>query len=776
MLLFRLLYLMISLLMAFLLPLPAHAASQPMTEGWEYRWGDSPLTETGAPAWVLENNGAGEWRAISFPSNPPGREGREHVWFRVTLPEGEWQEPVLYIFSVDLIVQVYLDGQQIYQYGQFDELGRGHFQGWPWHEIALPEGFEGKRLYFRVFSDYTDIGLWGEVSIMNRPDLILFVLDNSLEALIVAGFSALIGLLSLIFATLQTEKKSFGSIALFAFSSAVMLVAESQASQLLWNAPLAWDYLGAGSYYLLPVAMALLLEQWFVDQRPWVINLVWKLHLLYFAAALGFAAAGVVNLSSTFPPFDVLFLVSLMTIGFMVTRRFRDLILEQRVILLTYGIFCALLVVDMAVAHGVLPWGRVPISWGTLLFGLSVVVISLTHYARNQQALQALNLSLENQVAERTRKAEALVRREQARVRLLTFENEKNRVLNDIIAGLQDCMSLSQALNYLGRVMPDLCSPLRGAIYQRIDEGKAYERMNYWGYGGSMPSLALILDTTDGVPAATPMPSRYRTLPDDEPAFPSDHDQELDTQRQTLEGAVVFHIDVHSASEGVLTFALLVVEIPDNFSSGGTDYGAARLFHALDQGLQRVGITLSSISLHEELQKYSYEDALTGLKNRRYFNQLLEHETAVAERSRTSLALLVVDIDHFKRFNDNHGHEAGDSALRIVARVLQQQFRDSDVVCRFGGEEFVVIMPGASLAGAREKAENLCRVMRSRPIMHEGEELGFITLSVGVAAWPECTREPDALLGLADRALYRAKDSGRDRIEGSPVDQPADLG
>lgn len=756
--------LIVPLLLAFCLSGQVLAASQPVTEGWEYRWGDSPFTPAGVPEWVRDET-PGQWHQIGFPSNPPGRAGRENVWFRVTLPPGDWQEPVLYIFSVDLIVQVYLDGERIYQHGTFDEVGRGRFEGWPWHEVPLPEGFEGKELYFRVFSNYTDIGLWGEVSVMDRPDLVLYILGNSMEALIIAGFSALIGLLALFFAILQAEKKSFASIALFAFSSGLMLVAESQASLLVWNAPLAWDYLAAGSYYLLPVAMALLLEQWFADQRPWLINLVWKVHFIYLAGALGLSAVGAINLSSTFPPFDLLFLVSLVTISVVVIKRFRDLAIERQIILLTYGIFCVLLILDMAVAHGFLPWGRVPVSWGALAFSLSVVIISLVHYARNQHALHTLNVSLEKQVTERTRKAESLVHREQARVRLLTFENEKNRVLNDIIAGLQDCLSLDQAFNYLSRVMPDLCSPLRGALYQRVDDGRAYERLNYWGYAREIPDFALILDTTEGVPEATTLPSRYRT-------FPEDYE---DDKRAGLNGSVCLYLDVQSASEGMLTLGLLMVEIPDDFSSEGADYGAARLFHALDQGMQRISITLSSISLHEELQKYSYEDALTGLKNRRYFNQLLEHEGAVAKRSKVPLALLIVDIDHFKRFNDTHGHEAGDSALKTVACVLLQQFRDSDVVCRFGGEEFVVIMPGASLASARDKAERLCRVLRTTPVQHGSRSLGCVTLSVGVAAWPECAHNPDALLGLADSALYKAKEGGRDRIEACPTDLPARL-
>ncbi|MCL7942425.1 GGDEF domain-containing protein [Marinobacter sp. ATCH36] len=738
--------------LSFFAPQAAVAAVD-LDEGWEYRWGDSPFTDDGVPQWT-QTDEPGQWQSIGFPSNPPGRDGREHAWYRVTLPDTEWQEPVLYIFSVDLIVQVWLDGEQIYQYGTFDDQGRGRFEGWPWHAIPLPEGFGGKKAYFRVFSDYTDIGLWGEVSIMNRPDLTLFILKNSLEALVIAGFSALIALLAMIFALLQAEKKSFGSIALFSLASAILLLSESQASQLLWNAPLLWDYLAAGSYYLLPVAMGLLLEQWFSDNRPWLINLVWKFHLVYAVAALGLALAGAVDLSATFPVFDALLLASLAAITVVVARRFRHLKIEQQVILGAYGIFCSLLVLDMAVAHGFLPWWRVPVSWGTLIFSLAVVMISLWHYGRTQQALYRLNLSLEQQVAERTEKAEALARREQARVRMLTFENEKTRVLNDIIAELQDCISLNQTFHILARRLPDLCSPLRGMLYQRVEQGRAFELLTRWGYAGEPESLPRI-ETPDGPPSHSQVPTPY------------DVDSGLSQSewQDGVEDSLCLWINLQSATEGPVTMALLFVEVPEEFTADGTDYGSARLFQALSQGVQKIGIVLSSISLREELQKYSYEDALTGLKNRRYFDQLFEHESAVAVRSEQPLSLLMVDIDHFKQFNDTHGHEAGDAALKAVANILARHFRDSDVVCRFGGEEFVITMAGSSAMAACDKARELARAVRTVSVKHGDNDLGHVTISVGVSSWPEYSDSPDSLLGLADRALYRAKEAGRDRVE-----------
>jgi diguanylate cyclase (GGDEF)-like protein len=731
---------------------PAYAKTD-LDSGWEYRWGDSPVNSAGLPEWVSGDDPS-QWNAIGFPSNPPDRQGRDQVWYRVNLPDVPWREPALYIYSVDLIVQVWLDGQQIYQYGEFDEDGKGRFEGWPWHSMSLPDEFQGKDIYFRIFSNYTDIGLWGEVAIMEESELTLYILQNSLKALVIAGFCALIAILSVVFSLLQARKKTFASLALFGISSAILLVAESQARQLIWNAPLAWDYLAAGSYFMVPVAMALLLEQWFEDQRPWLINLVWKVHLGYFIGALGLAALGVVNLSSTFPVFDALLLATLTTITILVARRFRQLAVQQQVILLAYGLFCTLLVLDMAVAHGYLPWWRVPVSLGALAFSLSVVVIALIHFARTQESLQELNLSLEQQVAERTARAESLARREQARARLLTFENEKTRVLNDVIAELQDCISLNQTFPVLAQTLPDLCSPMKGALYQRIEEGAAYRLLNRWGYAGELPAPKR-LETPDGPPQNSDILA----------GNPGSADASALEDEQASNGKLCLWVNIQSATEGSVPVALLFVEVPAEILENESQFGAAKLLQGLRQGIQKIGITISGINLREELQRYSYEDALTGLKNRRYFDQLFEHESAVAVRTDKPLSLLMVDIDHFKRFNDAHGHEAGDTALKLVASVLARYFRESDVVCRFGGEEFVAIMADTNLKAALDKATELVREVRGHSIVHRGRHLNGVTLSIGVSSWPECTERPDSLLGQADRALYRAKESGRDRVE-----------
>lgn len=718
---------------------PVFSAMQPVDEGWQYRWGDSPFLPDGTPVWIAEVGDAGEWQDIAFPSNPPGRKGREHVWFRVTLPEGEWYAPALYIYSADIILQIWFRGELFYQYGTFDDQGRGKFEGWPWHEIPLPDGYEGETMYFRVFSNYTDIGLWGEVAILDHPDLVLHIVSQSAESLIIAALSALIALLALVFALIQRGQRSFASITLFSFLTAVMLVAESQASLLIAYQPLLWDYLAAGSYYLIPVALALLLRQWLQEQRPALISwLMWS-HLAFAFGALALALSGLVDLSSTFPVFDGVLLLSLVLMSLIVVRHFAALFREQQILLFACGLFAALLILDMGVAHGFLPWGRVPISWGALAFSLAVISISVWHYGKTQLALHQLTIRLEQKVAERTARAEALADREAVRSRLLALENKKSQKLADVIAALQDCAEFEQAFALLIRSLPELYLPMTGCFYRRTPGG-GYVRMVHWGEGaGDAFQSSLGYDLT-GL-QETVLPMRNHDLP----------------------VQMCFFLRVESAHSGTKPEGVLLLDRPE-LPATMKDYGAARVVAWVYQSVEKIGITLSGLALRAELQRFSYEDSLTGLKNRRYFDELFRHEREVSMRSDRPLSLLILDIDHFKGFNDRHGHEAGDQALRMVGGVLGKYFRGSDTVCRYGGEEFAVLMPGASLEEARQRAEKLRLAIAEERVEYMGEELGYLTISVGIACWPEDCQELDELFRAADGALYRAKKDGRNRV------------
>lgn len=167
--------------------------------------------------------------------------------------------------------------------------------------------------------------------------------------------------------------------------------------------------------------------------------------------------------------------------------------------------------------------------------------------------------------------------------------------------------------------------------------------------------------------------------------------------------------------------------------------------------------------LQGALQEQAIRDSLTGCFNRRYLDETLERELWRARREGYPLALLILDLDHFKEINDTYGHQAGDEALRELATQLQADIRHEDVLCRYGGEEFVILMPRMPLAVAAERAERWRINIGKIRVKFGSFELGF-TASAGVAAYPDHARMPDDLMQCADLALYMAKNEGRNRV------------
>ena len=168
-------------------------------------------------------------------------------------------------------------------------------------------------------------------------------------------------------------------------------------------------------------------------------------------------------------------------------------------------------------------------------------------------------------------------------------------------------------------------------------------------------------------------------------------------------------------------------------------------------------------SLQAELREQAVRDSLTGLFNRRFLEETLERELSAAARSRSNLTIILLDLDFFKDFNDEFGHEAGDAVLRVLGSLLRGNTRLSDVACRYGGEEFILVLPGASAEIALERAEDIRTAFAASEIIFRGRVLQA-TLSAGVAAYPTHGGRGDELIRAADAALYGAKRSGRNRI------------
>ncbi|MGH7254198.1 MAG: diguanylate cyclase, partial [Nitrospirales bacterium] len=179
---------------------------------------------------------------------------------------------------------------------------------------------------------------------------------------------------------------------------------------------------------------------------------------------------------------------------------------------------------------------------------------------------------------------------------------------------------------------------------------------------------------------------------------------------------------------------------------------------------EHLALALGNLKLREALQKLSVRDSLTGLFNRRYMEESLERELSRAQRTRRSLGVIMVDLDHFKRVNDRHGHDAGDVVLREVASFLQRTSRKGDIACRYGGEEFILILPEATKEGTLQRARQLRQAVKLLKFQHRGEPLGPISISAGVGLFPLHGKTGEEVLHQADAALYRAKAEGRDRV------------
>jgi diguanylate cyclase (GGDEF)-like protein len=189
---------------------------------------------------------------------------------------------------------------------------------------------------------------------------------------------------------------------------------------------------------------------------------------------------------------------------------------------------------------------------------------------------------------------------------------------------------------------------------------------------------------------------------------------------------------------------------------------------------EHLSIAIANMKLREGLRDQSVRDVLTGLNNRRYLLEMARRELLRAERHKTPVSVITLDVDHFKSFNDNHGHDAGDAVLRHVGEMMRTLFAEDAVPCRFGGEEFVVLLPNTDVDAAAARAEELRAKIESLTIRYAEGHLPRVTISAGVASFPEAGGNFTEVLRVADDALYRAKQNGRNRVE-RPDRAPADL-
>ncbi|MGH8028412.1 MAG: sensor domain-containing diguanylate cyclase [Arenimonas sp.] len=226
------------------------------------------------------------------------------------------------------------------------------------------------------------------------------------------------------------------------------------------------------------------------------------------------------------------------------------------------------------------------------------------------------------------------------------------------------------------------------------------------------------------------------------------------------------HVIAAVAGPPVATHCLPVSaqgELMGWFYLSGPGPGPLRDAVLAQQAAEQFSLALANLRLKDVLRQQSIRDPLTGLFNRRYLEESLAREIARCQRRELPLAVIMLDLDHFKAFNDRHGHGGGDALLTAFARVLQANCRAEDIPCRYGGEEFTMILPEADDLLAEQRADALLRDTANLVVDFQGEHLSRVTASIGIASLPRHGTSATALLGAADAALYQAKAGGRNR-------------
>jgi diguanylate cyclase (GGDEF)-like protein/PAS domain S-box-containing protein len=356
-------------------------------------------------------------------------------------------------------------------------------------------------------------------------------------------------------------------------------------------------------------------------------------------------------------------------------------------------------------------------------------------------ALMDANTRLQTEIRERALAQQELNQQSERMVLDLTRRSNRATNLAKMAELLQSCATVQDACSVVAGMAPKVFPELRGAMLL---------------FGSSRETLEVAATWADCDLAANAFePHDCWALRTGHPHVVSAGDHTVQCQHAATLQASYFCLPLlaHAEAIGVLHFQLI----------GPGDPSEPILLMATTFA-EQVVLSVANIRLREALRNQSVRDPLTGLYNRRYLEEIMERETRRAVRSEQGLGLLMLDLDHFKKFNDTCGHDAGDTVLRETASFLLKSVRAEDVVCRFGGEEFVVVLPMASLEVTQARAERIRSRLRELSVTHRGQSLGTITASVGVAELPQHGTSAKELLESADAALYRAKREGRDRV------------
>lgn len=542
------------LFILFILAFYSFAAQIDLSKAqWEYKWGDSPF-ENNIPLWTNDKADDSSWQTIDFPSNPPNRNNQTNVWYRVKLPDILPSDPNLYIVSVDLITEVYFENKKIYQFGEFDQNGKGNFIGWPWHLIPLSSNYAGKYLYFRIYSNYHDIGLWGEILLTSKGNLLEKMLSTDLTKIIVGSISIFVSILFLLSFISRFKRIELSVLGLLFLTQGLNVLFSTKIIEIYFYYPMLKQYILAFAFFFFPVGIALFMDKSIVSKVPFnLIKKIWQIHLIYLLGTIFGSILGLFELPSTYEFFDIFYnFITLPILTIFVIYYFFKGNKETKIITFSFFIISLYWIYSTLIAAGLVPWEEYPTDIAVFL------------------CLILLSYSMVNK------------------------------------------------LNYT----------------RELEEAK------------------------------------------------------------------------------------------------------------------------------EELTKLSITDYLTKLHNRKEIDRVLQNNENTFKRYGDVFSVILLDLDDFKKVNDTYGHLVGDKVLIETATLLKTFTRQTDIVGRWGGEEFIFICPKTNLEEAFTLAQNL----RDKLSSHQFETIGNKCASFGVTAFKE-NDSISELLSRVDDAMYLAKTKGKNRVE-----------
>jgi diguanylate cyclase (GGDEF)-like protein len=331
--------------------------------------------------------------------------------------------------------------------------------------------------------------------------------------------------------------------------------------------------------------------------------------------------------------------------------------------------------------------------------------------------------------------------------------NAQVQGLSEVSRFLQSCADIGEAAGLLKQHLPPLMRAANGSLYLSTDGQDTLRQAFAWGD----ESFVEFFEPNECWAARLRQPFRQ---PFETGTASCGHLQSVYASANNNSNIQCLPLMAYGDLLGIV-----VLEAdPVDDSQESLEIEGSRHF-----ALEQIGLSIGNLKLRESLRQASIRDVLTGLYNRRFFDESSLREVLRAQRQQSKgdyagLALMMIDIDHFKKFNDQHGHEIGDVVLREVAQVLQSQTRGSDVAARFGGEEFTIVLPDITDQLAMERAERVRKAVEDLLLHPSGKDVGSITISIGLSHFPRHGTSVEALLLAADKALYEAKNSGRNKV------------